>query len=131
MTTTSHEPKASEVAFWRTTDGGLTWQASGSASAPPTEIQVTIPTAIRPDGRWTAVWPDGSKVVSGQIGESAEPDIVSPNGLPDNVLSVRSVNGLIVALAVVNDCSAGKASCTSTEEVLASSDDGQTWEPLH
>jgi hypothetical protein len=127
VATTSHGGDASDVAFWTSSDGGATWRASGSVGAPPTEIGVTVPTVIRSDGSWTAIWPDGSKVVNGQLGDRGEPTVISPNGLPRNVLAIGSVESTLVALAATDDCSGGKSACTSTEMVLSSPDDGQTW----
>lgn len=123
---TLRSTKGTEIAFFTSADGGKSWKTSASASAPDTEEGSSIPVAVDASGNWVAVWPDGSKVVSGKLGDS-EAHFVSPNGLQENVMSVVFSDGALVALTSIQACPSGKASCTSTVALQVSSDGGQTW----
>lgn len=127
---TIHSSKRSEIAFLASDDGGKTWKEVGSAPAPITEDGTTIPTAVDTSGTWVAVWPDGSKVLTGKFGEP-DIDIVSPNGLQENVMGVAMSEDALVALAAIQTCPSGKSSCTSTVVLEVSTDRGQTWSILN
>jgi hypothetical protein len=125
---TRRSSKGGDIAFLTSPDGGKTWKESASTSAPVTEDGSTIPTAVAATGQWWAIWPDGSKVVFGTVGES-EINFISPNGLP-NVMSVALSGDSLIALASINECPSGKSSCASTVVLEVSSDGGQTWKSL-
>lgn len=128
---TSHDPAGpSEVTFFATSDFGKTWQSLTSVTAPLTEFNTTIPTSITPDGRWVAIWPDGSKVLVGSL-DAKDNQIMSPNGLPANVYEVMFSSATTgVAASSVATCPDGKSSCTSTTVVTRTDDGGQNWVPV-
>ncbi len=128
---TSHDPNGpSDVTLFATTDYGHSWKSLTSFAAPLTEFNTTIPTSITPDGRWFAIWPDGSKVVEGSIG-ATDSNVISPNGLPGNVYDVMfSSASTGVEASSVATCPNGKSSCTSTTVVTRTEDGGQTWTPV-
>lgn len=130
---TSHDPTAeSQVTFWASTDQGITWRALGSVAAPHTEFNTTVPASVTSDGHWIAIWPDGSKILSGILGDIEGRAIASPNGLPNNVSAVvfsSATEG--VADAAQGSCPNGKLSCISTTVVVHTRDGGQTWVPMH
>jgi hypothetical protein len=127
---TRRSSRGSDLAFLTSSDGGKSWKESASTAAPDTEVGTTIPTDLDASGQWVAVWPDGSKVVSGKLGD-ADTKFVSPNGLPGNVMSVAILSvGTLVALASIDECPTGRTSCTSTVVLEVSSDGGQTWSSL-
>jgi hypothetical protein len=131
IATTSHTSGESELSFWSTADQGRSWRVLISITAPHTEFQATVPTAIAKDGQWVAIWPDGSKVIAGLFGSSEANRIISPNGLPGNVESAALMRGnAVVAEAAPDACPGGKATCSSTPVLAYSPDSGQTWVSL-
>jgi len=120
---------ASTVVFMGTTDNGGTWRILTSVPAPPTDSSTSVPTMITPGGDWTVVYGDASKVISGRFG-SDETTVRSPNGLPIGVLDIGGTSGGLVALTMPSSCPDGKASCTSTTQLVWSFDAGQTWNPI-
>lgn len=127
---TSHDPVgASRVTLWATTDGGSTWTALESFAAPHSEFATTIPLSISTDGNVFAVWPDGSKVLTGVVGSGALRTI-SPNGLPSNVYQVVALSDReAFAAASPDSCPNGKQSCRSATVIVRTTDGGQTWQP--
>jgi hypothetical protein len=133
MPVTAHSANETEavVTFWASQDLGRSWRELTSIQTPDPGFQLAVPTAIAADGRWVALWPDGSKIVSGQFGRAEAPTLVSPNGLPGSPLDVAfAPNGGVVALVATSSCPAGKVSCTSSTSLAYSADAGQTWAPL-
>ena len=128
---TSHDPAGpSNVTFFATSDFGKTWRSLASVTAPLTEFNTTIPTSITQDGRWVAIWPDGSKVLVGSL-RAKDDEIISPNGLPANVRETIFSSGTTgVAASSVATCPDGKPSCASTTVVTRTDDGGQNWAPL-
>lgn len=128
---TSHDPAGpSEVTFFATSDLGKTWRRMASVSAPLTEFNTTIPTSITSDGRWVAIWPDGSKVLVGSLG-AKDSKVISPNGLPANVSQVVFSSPTTgVAVSNVVACPDGKSSCSSSSVVSRTDDGGQSWAPI-
>lgn len=130
---TAHSADETEatLTFWATSDGGRSWRPLGSIETPDPGFQLTVPAAIAADGRWLALWPDGSKVVSGRLGSAEQPTLVSPNGLPGAPLAAAfTPDGGAIAVVASSSCPSGKASCTSTTSLVFSADAGQTWAPL-
>ncbi|MBI2762372.1 MAG: hypothetical protein HYX54_01235 [Chloroflexi bacterium] len=124
---TSHTSSDSEVTILTSSDAGQKWQTVGTFLAPLTEFGTTIGTVFGPDGSWTAVFPDGSRVIRGG-GVGSPTSATSPNGLPGNVDQIaRSSQGDLVSIAGSDNCPSGKDSCTRSASVFVSSDNGQTW----
>ncbi len=131
VTAHSADETKATLTFWVTPDGGRSWRPLGSIETPDPGFQLTVPGAIAADGRWLALWPNGSKVVSGRLGSAEQATLVSPNGLPGAPLSVAfTPDGGAIAVVASSSCPSGKASCTSTTSLAYSADGGQTWAPL-
>lgn len=119
----------SRVVFMTTRDGGQSWSEGASAVAPSSASGSTIPSVVGPDGSWMLVYVNGSKIISGRLGTD-DVKIVSPNGLPQNVMDVEMIGPTLTVVATPSSCPAGKGSCVSQVAILQSSDDGQTWQVL-
>lgn len=128
---TRHEESGSILDFLVSSDAE-SWTVGGSIAGPPTEVGVTIPSVVNASNEWFAILPDGSRVMSGTIGASEDVEPISPNGLPSNVLDVAYIGPkTLAAIASVDSCPTGKASCESTTAVFVSDDGGQTWRLLN
>jgi hypothetical protein len=127
--TTHAQDKPGSVAFLASSDDGASWRVVVSIAAPASASGVTLPTAVMPDGRWVIVYPDGSKVVTGKLGVDGS-NLVSPNGLPENVSEVSITSVAIAAVAFPGSCPGGKQTCSETLTLIDSSDGGQTWNVL-
>lgn len=125
---TTHEQGASQMMFVASQDQGVSWSIIGSTPGPQTEFTTTLPTSITSGGDWMTVWPDGSKVLAGNVSQVDANKIISPNGLASNVYGVVLLSSAeAYALAAPSSCPDGKQSCTSTTVLLHTVDGGQTW----
>jgi hypothetical protein len=128
---TTHGDGASQVTFLASQDAGASWRTLGSVDGPHTEFSTTLPTSITPDGNWMTLWPDASKVASGNLTNIAAPLIVSPNGLAGNAYGVVLLSATeAYASSAPDSCPGGNQPCTSTTLLLHSADGGQTWAPI-
>lgn len=127
--TTHNGDSDSDVLLIESRDNGATWSIAAETSAPATTFSTVIPSAIAPDGSWFVAYVDGSKVISGILGEPGT-TVRSPNGLPPNIESLVVAGSQLVALAMPSSCPSGKDSCGFTTLLATTQDRGQTWNPV-
>lgn len=111
-------------------DSGATWTEAASVTpSETTAVGVAAPVSIAEDGTWQTFATDGSKIYEGSVDQpSAQPKILSPNGIagsPIEVLFLSGTQGVLLAASTV--CPSGKASCSTGEELFGTTDSGQTW----
>ena len=132
--TFAHGPQ-SELAWYRTDDGGRSWTLAkrfqlGQAAEPGT----AVPTALSPDGAWIGALGRGQRigvVTNGGAGSSDRPTTGLPLTADSAVvkLSYGSVNAGW-ALLRGSSCAQFKSGCSSYEALFRTTDGGASWSQI-
>ncbi|HET7388676.1 MAG TPA: hypothetical protein VFJ19_18645 [Nocardioidaceae bacterium] len=122
----------SVLALYVSRDNGATWSVNSKVPVhAATALGASLALSVQDAGTWQTVATEGSKLYSGSLHQPAKVSIVSPNGLPAQVVGLRFTSAdRGVALVDIGSCPSGKASCHDTEELVGTTDGGQTWTPI-
>ncbi len=108
-------------------DGGETWTPLAS-----TRVGVDVgpgtpvPASVVPGAVWF-VTPSGDRVVL--VSADGELTVISPSGLPGGVVSVSASSETAALVTVAAGACTGEPSCTAADQVLETTDGGETWKP--
>ncbi len=113
------------------TDGGQSWELTGSATIDQSvSIGAGVPSDVVDGQTVVVVEVNGSKIHS-SADAGAKWSTTSPNGLPAGVVDVDFVSAEVGwALVQTNDCLTFKDNCVQSQNVYATTDAGQTWEEI-
>jgi len=122
---------ASGMAFYRSNDGGRTWSLQHSfPSLQALSTGTRMASDITESGGWVAAAPNGGRIFRSTSTQEVEE--VAPNGLLPGVVDIDFADAKS-GWAVVHEgrCPAGlKDGCVIIQQLLATTDGGQTWAPL-
>jgi photosystem II stability/assembly factor-like uncharacterized protein len=123
---------ATAVAFYLTSDGGVSWTFSALRIVPGTfEQGAAVASDVVGTDSWVVVAPNGARVFT-TTDRGKTWRVVAPNGLPPGVSKVDFASvARGWSLIAAGECPADqKDSCTFTRDARRTSDGGQTWEIL-
>lgn len=115
------------VHFFVTSDAGRSWSlASTMQGGSGPGFGVTMPTSIHTDNTWTVVLPQGKIRKTKDTGKHWQD--VQTNSLPDSIIKLSFATPNVGwAQRTKGTCAQHKALCSVQNEVLTTTDGGQTW----